>query len=350
MTFSGSAIDEETALGLIAAYYSRDEIPQGGLRIIDQRLGSINRVFRIKIGEIDAALRVRHNEQYFQYEKGVFKEVIVARLLAALDRDKTADLDKAVLEIWERTRCSCSCGRIAFPAGPNILHYDFTGCAFPGPWAIFNWAGDALNERFDPAHASRLGRMVSQIHNLRFKRACLNFDELRLGSVDLIAGWIGETCRRNENTGCAIGEEPVLCRKLELLRDEIGGEPLSFVLCHNDLQCTNVTVNGQSMHIVDWDNAQIAPRELDFVKLAHWSAIGWDGYFEPVPAIFSSFCEGYGISEEEIKRSPIFRLAEILWLFRVYEFATRLAPQKPFWPARRYAGVLRERLKSLDGC
>jgi hypothetical protein len=349
MTVSSLAIDEQTALGLIGAFYSLNGAPQADLRVIDQRLGSINQVFRIRTGEKDAVLRVRHNEQFFQYEKGVFKEVIVAQLLAALERDRHADLDRAILEIWERTRRSRSCETIAFPAGADVLHYDFTDRAFCGPWAIFGWAGDALNGRFGPGHAARLGGMLSQIHNLKFKRACLNLQVLHLGSTDLIADWINEIARRNENTGRAIGEGPVLRGKLELLKDEIGSEPLRFVLCHNDLQCTNITMNGQSMHILDWDNAQIAPPELDFVKLAHWSTIGEDGYFKPDPAIFSSFCEGYGVSDEAVKHSAIFRLAEILWLFRVYEFTTRTVTAKPFWPAEHYVALLSERLKSLDG-
>jgi hypothetical protein len=349
MTVSSSAIDAETALDLIAAYYSPDKTPRPGFRVIEQRLGLINQVFRISTGEEDLALRVRHNEQYFQYEKGVFKEVIVAQLLAALERDKHADLDKAILEIWERTHGSRSYETIAFPAGADILHYDFTKLAFSGPWAIFGWAGDALNERFGAGHAARLGGMVSHIHNLRFKRACLNLHALHLGGADLIAEWIEEILRRNESAGSAISEERSLREKLEFLKDEIGSELLNLVLCHNDLQCTNVTMNGQSMHIVDWDNAQIAPRELDFVKIAHWSTIGKDGYFEPHPAIFSSFCEGYGVRDEAIKQSAIFRLAEILWLFRVHEFAGRTPAAKPFWPASRYASLLDERLKSPDG-
>lgn len=343
MTVSSSVINQETALGLIAAFYSMDTQPS--LRVIEQRLGSINQVFRIGAGEKDAALRVRHNEQHFQYEKGVFKEVIVAQLLAALERNAQADLDTAIQEIWERTHCGRSSETIHFPAGADILHYDFTGHAFPSPWAVFEWAGDALNERFGPGHAARLGEMVSQIHNLKFKRACLNLHALQLGGADLIGEWTGEICRRNENTGRAISEERPLRGKLELLRKEIGSEPLSFVFCHNDLQCTNVTVSGPSMHIVDWDNAQIAPRELDFVKISHWSTIGEGGYFEPDPAIFSSFCQGYGVRDEAIRQSAIFRLAEILWLFRVYEFAVRTATLKPFWPASRYASLLDERLK-----
>jgi hypothetical protein len=350
MTVSSSVIGEETALGLIAAFYSPEHTPQAGPRIIEQRLGSINQVFRIRIGESEAALRVRHNEQDFQYEKGVFKEVIVARLLAAFEQDEHAGLDKAISEIWEGTLCSRSCGTIAFPAGANILHYDFTKLAFSGPWAIFGWAGETLNGGFGPEHAARLGGMVSRIHNLKFKRAGLSLHTLHLDGAGLIAEWTREIYCRNQKTGRDIIEERPLRRKLELLKDEIGSsEPLSLVLCHNDLQCTNVTMSGDAMHILDWDNAQIAPRDLDFVKLAHWSTLGQDGYFEPDAAIFSSFCAGYGVSEDAIKQSAIFRLAEILWLFRVYEFAKRTGTAKPFWPASRYASLLAGRLKSPDG-
>jgi Phosphotransferase enzyme family len=344
MTVSSSAIAEETALGLIAAFCARDGLRQPHPRIAGQWLGSINQVFRIRIGESEAVLRVRHNEQNFQYEKGVFKEVIIAQLLAAFERDKRADLDKAISEIWEGTHCGGSREAIAFPAGADILHYDFTKLAFSGPWAIFTWAGDALNGRFGSNHAARLGGMISQIHNLKFERAGLKLHSLHLDGAGLVAEWIREAGLRNENTGRVISEDGPLRRKLGVLRDEIGRGPVSFVLCHNDLQCTNITEDGQSMHILDWDNAQIAPRELDFVKLAHWSVIGKDGYFEPDPAIFSSFCAGYGVSEEAIKHSATFRLAEILWLFRVYEFATRTVGVKPFWPASRYARLLAERL------
>jgi thiamine kinase-like enzyme len=346
MTAPSTAIDEETALGLITAYYSPGRTRP---RVIAQWQGSINQVFRLRTGEKDLALRVRHDERHFQYEKGVFKEVIVAQLLAARERDKQDDLDKAILSIWERTRCSSSSATIVFPAGARILHYDFTKLAFPGPWAIFDWSGDALNEHFGPGHAASLGAMVSQIHKLQFKRACINLHSLHLGSVNLIGEWTGEICRRNESTGRTVSEEQHLRRKLESLQDEIGSEPLSFVFCHNDLQCTNVSMNGPSMHILDWDNAQIAPRELDFVKIAHWSKIGKDGYFDPDREIFLSFCAGYGVLPAVIEQSPIFRLAEILWLFRVYDFAMKTVAAKPFWPAARYASLLGGLLKYPGG-
>jgi hypothetical protein len=341
-----SAIDEESILALITAHdpLCRTESP----RVVEERLGSINQIFRIRVGERDIALRVRHNARDFQYEKGIFKEVVAARLLAAFKQDRQVHLDGILLEIWEGTVGSHSGEKIIFPAGADIFHYDFTNLAFSGPWALFDWAGDTLGEHFNAEHAARLGASVARIHKLKFRHAYKSLDFLRAGGVDLMAAWMEEILRRNKNTGVSISDEWHLFRLLAALRDEIGSEPISYVLCHNDLQCTNITMKDGELRIVDWDNAAIAPRELDFVKLAHWSKIGEDGYFEPDAAIFEAYCEGYGISSAEIRQSPIFRLAEILWLFRVYEFALRpLEPgtaKKPFWTLWRYASLLRKRL------
>jgi hypothetical protein len=70
------------------------------------------------------------------------------------------------------------------------------------------------------------------------------------------------------------------------------------------LHCLNVTRKQNALYLVDWDNAQIAPKELDFVKLAHWSRLGADGHFEPDSATFASFCAGYGAAGA-VLASPI---------------------------------------------
>ena len=111
-------------------------------------------------------------------------------------------------------------------------------------------------------------------------------------------------------------------------------------MCHNDLHCLNVTQKQGSLYLVDWDNAQIAPKELDFVKLAHWSRLGADGHFEPDSAVFASFCAGYGAAAGAVLASPIFKLAEFVWLFRVLEFASVLNGARK--PAFLGAAALRQ--------
>ena len=138
-------------------------------------------------------------------------------------------------------------------------------------------------------------------------------------------------------------------RKLDGIAEASRALNPEFVLCHNDLHCLNVTRKQGSLYLVDWDNAQIAPKELDFVKLAHWSRLGADGHFEPDSAIFASFCAGYGAAAGAVLASPIFKLAEFVWLFRVLEFAsaTPLPANPPFWAPRCYASLLRQRLADI---
>ncbi len=336
-----SAITEEKALALFSAAF-----PGWPAAVTGYKKGSINQIFQVRSGESRFALRVRYNESRFQYEKGMFKEVLAALLLSASGKNPAASLDGEIARCWELLAGKRSSEWIAFPSGAGIFHFDFTGEHYPGPWAVLEWTGDALGAGIDAASALQLGQLVAQIHRMKFRNAYGSFHRAHAGGVDILSEWKDEILRRNRATGSIIAAEEVLAEKLERLCT--GGREAApeFVLCHNDLHCLNVTRAGGALRLVDWDNAQVAPKELDFVKLAHWSRLGPDGHFAPDAGLFASFCAGYGTVPETVLASPIFKLAEILWLFRVLEFAFGLeAPAAaPFWPPQRYATALRERL------
>jgi Phosphotransferase enzyme family len=336
-----SGIAEETALALFGAAFPGQQAAVSGCI-----KGSINQIFRIETAEGQFALRVRYNESRFQYEKGVFKEVLAALLLPAREANPGAFLDAEIERCWRKLAGRCSGEWVAFPCGAGIFHFDFTGARYPGPWAVLEWTGDALGARFDTASAFHVGQLVSQIHRVRFQNGYGNLHHAHLGGVDIPRQWKDEIIRRNWNTGGAFASAEALARKLQRLCAASYEAAREFVLCHNDLHCLNVTQANGALRLVDWDNAQIAPKELDFVKPAHWSMLAADGHFAPDAGVFSSFCAGYGAAPEVILASPVFKLAELLWLFRVLEFAGGLegpaAP--PFWPAQRYAALLRERL------
>ncbi len=344
---AGTAIGPQEALDLF-----RTAMPavaaSGGARIAAHIAGSVNRIFRVETSAASFALRVRHNEANFLYEKGLFKEVIAARLIQAFERDTPAECGAALARIWHSTVQTRSAGPVEFPPGANILYYDFTGSIHPAPWAVFQWCGDALGAGFDAAHAHALGRAVARMHRLKFDCAYASLD--RAGSRDILLEWTHEILRRNSATGSIVAGGPSLQRKLEALRR--ASEPVrEFVFCHNDLHCLNVTASDRGLHIVDWDNAQIAPKELDFVKLAYWSKPGPSGRFQPDAGIFCAFCAGYGIEEDEIRSSPVFKLAEILWLFRVFEFTRKmpdnLDAKPPFWQASQYQDLLLQKLGQI---
>ncbi len=316
-------------------------------RVVGQKKGSINQIFHIESGEKQFALRVRYNESNFHYEKGVFKEVFAALLLEAYERDKSAALEPVLASLWGTLSGRRSEHPINFSCGPDIFFFDFTGVNYDGPWALLEWTGDALGHELDNGHAFRLGQLVASIHKMRFQHGHRSLQDIRPGGADIVAGWRDEIVRRNRNTGCSIVPEAPLLKHLAGLCAACRAAAPEFVLCHNDLHCLNVTRKQGSLYLVDWDNAQIAPKELDFVKLAHWSRLGPDGHFEPNAAIFAAFCAGYGATAGAVLASPIFQLAELLWLYRVLEFAGRLKEPAtpPFWPAQRYAALLRQRLE-----
>ena len=351
MTPAASAITGEEALALFRrACAGRAELAKNA-RVLGEKRGSINQIFHIEADGKQFALRVRYNERHFQYEKGVFKEVVAALLVSACDERKAGGLDRALGDAWGRLAGGSSGESIGFTCGADILYFDFTGSDYAGPWAILEWTGEALGADFGHAHAFHLGQIVSNIHRLRFQYAYRTFQDIRPGGIDIFNEWQEEIVRRNNNTACVIAPEAALRRKLDGLAAASRALNPEFVMCHNDLHCLNVTQKQGSLYLVDWDNAQIAPKELDFVKLAHWSRLGADGHFEPDSAVFASFCAGYGAAAGTVLASPIFKLAEFVWLFRVLEFASVLNGPAipPFWAPRRYASLLRERFADCRG-
>jgi hypothetical protein len=349
MTSTASAITAEEALALFRrACAGRDELAENA-RVLGEKRGSINQIFHIEANGKQFALRLRYNERHFQYEKGVFKEVVAALLFSACDEGNVGGAGRELGDAWGRIAGSRSGALICFACGADIIYFDFTGSDYAGPWAVLEWTGEALGADFGPAHAFHLGQIVSNIHRLRFQHAYRTFQDIRPRGVDIFNEWQEEIVRRNNNTACIVGPEAALRRKLDGLAAESRALNPQFVLCHNDLHCLNVTQKQGSLYLVDWDNAQIAPKELDFVKFAHWSRLGADGHFEPDSAIFASFCAGYGAGAGAVLASPIFKLAEVVWLFRVLEFASVLngPANPPFWAPRRYASLLRERLADI---
>jgi Phosphotransferase enzyme family len=340
-------IGEEQALRLFRLASGGRWHPGGDARVAGQKKGSINQIFHIESGEEQFALRVRYNESNFQYEKGVFKEVFAALLLDAYKRDRSAALDPVLMSLWGTLSGQRSENKIVFSCGPDIYYFDFTLSEYDGPWALLEWTGYALCHDLNNDHAFRLGQLVSDIHRIKFQRAYCSLQNIPLSDTDILEVWHHEIAIRNRNTGYIAAPEAALLKHLAGLCDASRAAATGFVLCHNDLHCLNVTQKRGSLHLVDWDNAQIAPKELDFVKLAHWSRLGADGHFEPDAAIFAAFCAGYGTTAAGVLSSPIFQLAELLWLFRVLEFAGRFEEPAtpPFWPPQRYTALIRQRLE-----
>jgi spectinomycin phosphotransferase len=66
-------------------------------------------------------------------------------------------------------------------------------------------------------------------------------------------------------------------------------QPLDFVLCHSDIHTANILVDAAGhLHIVDWDDVQLAPKERDLMFVLD------GGHTEPKSDSEQWFLEGYG--------------------------------------------------------
>jgi len=81
-----------------------------------------------------------------------------------------------------------------------------------------------------------------------------------------------------------------LVNRSEQLAEQIQNEPTEFVLCHSDLHAGNVLIGeNNAIHIVDWDDPIIAPKERDLMFIGGGVGNVWNQ-----PQETSHFYKGYG--------------------------------------------------------
>jgi spectinomycin phosphotransferase len=87
------------------------------------------------------------------------------------------------------------------------------------------------------------------------------------------------------------GEMRILLDRTHELGRELRGQQLERVLCHSDLHLNNVMVDAlERLHVVDWDQPILAPRECDLMLLFGTAF----GGFAEGSAEQAAFLAGYG--------------------------------------------------------
>src|SRR5690625_3495460 len=80
------------------------------------------------------------------------------------------------------------------------------------------------------------------------------------------------------------------------------------VLCHGDAHLGNVLVNGDTLWLIDWDDAARAPREHDLMFV-----LGGVLFFAPVSTQEQAwFFEGYGDVDVDLTRLTYYRCVRAL--------------------------------------
>jgi spectinomycin phosphotransferase len=100
-----------------------------------------------------------------------------------------------------------------------------------------------------------------------------------------------------------------LVRRTEQLERRLRTDPTHFVLCHSDIHPGNVLIaaNG-TLHIVDWDNPVLAPKERDLMFIGG----GLWGDDHPPHEEEVLFYRGYGETEIDAEALTYYRYARII--------------------------------------
>jgi aminoglycoside phosphotransferase (APT) family kinase protein len=129
---------------------------------------------------------------------------------------------------------------------------------------------------------------------------------------------------------------------------------VQWTLAHNDLHGLHLIDDaaGDRMWIIDWDNAVVAPPELDFVKLRYWTRVdAQTGRLTADPEIYGALRAAYAAAGGPTLDIAVSRACEALWLLRVFHFETdRRLAGKPtptlFPPAQTYLDALEDLAKA----
>ncbi len=287
------------------------------LRVCDVLFGNINTIIKVEGNGQTYGLRVRTQETVYRYEPDLIKEGFVSWLLS--NRRNTAD-DTAIATAFAKMRSSQR-GIISDHRGilPALRYFDWSRQYLPHPYCIYEWVdGVPLWDTPEPHLYGRVGQVLAHIHSVQLSAFYADF--LAIGTQPV--SWSARFQ--------AALEKEVHAAKGRL-RDEVieqlrslpipSVNPCLPYLVHNDFAPGNIIVrDGSIAAIIDWDNAVIDAPHLDFVKMKYWTARDRGGELAHDPALFAAFMNGYGATGRKIVSSSLFKLYEVLWLLRVFNF------------------------------
>jgi len=336
-------VSREVALDLAKTALSKADVPSKDLKIGRHFRGTFNHVFEILCGARRFALRLRYREEHFGYEKGIFKECLLAVLQ---NRGTPVEfLDDLLLQSIDEILGKSGLMEELEWMGPKVFYFDFSNKYFNGPWALLEWNGN-VNKSFGAEEAQQLGIIARQVHSLKFRRHYKSLIAPTESVGGAVEAWVSEIKDRIQSEPDLV-EWAAVEESLSEIIDQIQSKDPSFVVCHNDLHCNNVVASDDGeITLIDWDNVVLGPWQLDFVKLFFWSKISPStSRFESDMSVFSSFCSGYGVEPEDVLSDPLFHLSQLLWLLRIYQFESKrekdgISIEAPFCHPSEYVGLM----------
>lgn len=280
--------------------------------------GAINRTFPVTLEDSRYALRLRVNEAGFRYEKGIAKAALVGAIHAAKRAGASDDTAAAAKPNGE-----------APPHAPKLHHWSDGDDLWPLPWEIAGWCpGDAIgaaNVKPSADALIRAAHAIADIHGVTFdggKADLLNLAGPGHDFASWVGGAIDRELARGPVPGAIDGYARAIARKAK--------QSVRWTLVHNDLHGLHLIDDAAAKRIwiIDWDNALVAPPELDFVKLKHWTRIdAATGHLSADAATYDAILSAYQSKTGRALDPDVFAACEALWLLRVWRFESERREQ-----------------------
>jgi thiamine kinase-like enzyme len=236
-------------------------------------------------------------------------------------------------------------GPLANPVSAKLFYFDHSLAVIPYLWTLQEWvSGPAIDQPPEPRGYAELGRSVARLHSIRF-----NFFRRTFTSVT--ENWLDE-CERDFINFASLH---AMKWDVQMLLAPFRRNTIGMSIVHNDLQPLNIINGGTKVTLIDWDNAQIAPRELDIAKVKHWTTRNHAGYLSKSDELFGAFIGGYNSEVDTYPDDAVLALCEALWLTRIIRFeqgreSTGHLREPPFPPASSYKEALRNAISDLEEC
>jgi Ser/Thr protein kinase RdoA (MazF antagonist) len=196
------------------------------------------------------------------------------------------------------------------PDGPAVVD---------GAWAgLWRWV-DHRNVRPDPAGT---GEILRRLHEL------LADCPLVLPELDHFDAARRHTVALTQKGHLEDAEVEFLLGRAQRMEEDWNAfdSELGVGAIHGDFEVDNVLTTDRGPVLIDFDNAQVAPREWDLVKAAPGSAGGWRE--EEWPA----FASGYGYDVRTAPGAQVLRevrhLRSLVWMLGDPQYADRFARGK----------------------
>ncbi|NOT57951.1 MAG: aminoglycoside phosphotransferase family protein [Deltaproteobacteria bacterium] len=279
--------------------------------------GNINTIVHVAVDDHSYGLRVRTQEQVYRYEPNLIKEAFVLWLMRHATSGRCdAEAAHAFARLTAAQRGLVTEHSEGLPV---VRYYDWSRTALPYPYCIYDWIdGVPLWECPHERLYALAGQTLARIHRVQF--AAFYADFLAVGVHPVSWPERYRVALDKELTAARVHLARTLVEELHALAvpSSIATAPC---LVHNDFAPGNILVrDGDIAAVIDWDNAVIDVPHLDFVKMKYWTAKNATDELAHEPALFDAFVDGYGPTGRDITESPLFRLYEVLWLLRVFNF------------------------------